>query len=93
MPKVSINALGSTPDEIFRAFNVYGYQLKPEMSGKITTHYRDEPHDAIIGKGRERDYMHEESSVALFDIPFTLTISDEYRQVIEEEKRRRENAY
>lgn len=91
MPKVSINALGSTPDEIFRAFNVYGYQLKPEMSGKITTHYRDEPHDAIIGKGRDRDYMHEESSVALFDIPFTLTISDEYRQVIEEEKRRREN--
>lgn len=93
MPKVSINALGSTPDQIFKAFNVYGYQLKPEMSGKLTTHYRDDPHDAVIGMGKNRDYMHEESSVALFDIPFTLTISDEYRQVIEEQKRRRENAY
>lgn len=93
MPKVSINALGSTPDAIFKAFNVYGYQLKPEMSGKLTTRYRDEPHDAIIGKGKERDYMHEESSVALFDIPFTLTLSDEYIELIEEEKRKRENAY
>ena len=94
MPKVAIKSLGSTPDEIFRAFNYYGYQLKPEISGKITTHYRDEPHEASIGRNaRERDYMHEESSVALFDIPFTLTITDEYRAVIDEERMKRENAY
>ena len=94
MPKVAINALGSTPDEIFRAFNYYGYQLKPEVSGKLTTHYRDEPHDAVVGRNAmEREYMHEESSVALFDIPFTLTITDEYRAVIDEERMKRENAY
>jgi hypothetical protein len=84
MPKVSIKKLGETEDEIYHNFTAFGFSLTPEMSGKLTTKYRDEPHDAVIGMGKDRDYMHEESSVALYRIPFTLTLSADYQAYIEE---------
>lgn len=84
MPKVSIKMLGESEDEIYANFTAFGFSLAPEISGKLTTKYRDEPHDAVIGMGKDRDYMHEESSVALYRIPFTLTLSDDYQAYMEE---------
>lgn len=76
MPKTSIKNLGETPDEIFDNFNFYGYALTPDLSGKITTRYRDEPHEALVGYPFEK--MRELSSVALYEIPFTLSLGPEY---------------
>lgn len=84
MPKTSINRLGESVDEIFQNFNYYGYSLKPEISGKLTTHYRDEPHEALVGFPFEK--MYELSSVALYQIPFTMTLGGEYISYFKEQQ-------
>lgn len=76
MPKMSIKQLGETVDEIFENFNFYGYALTPDMSGKLTTKYRDTPHEALVGYPFEK--MRELSSVALYQIPFTMSLGPEY---------------
>lgn len=91
MPKSSIKTLGQTPEEVFRQFNKYGYELKPEMSGKLTTRYRDEPYDGAVFYRGIPEIMHEESGVSLYQIPFTMTISKEYRAYMEEKKEERPN--
>lgn len=91
MPKVAIKALGESPEVIFRSFNKYGYELKPDMSGKLTTRYMDEPYDGAVYYRGVPEIMHEESGVALYQIPFTMKISQEYRAYIEEKKEERPN--
>lgn len=90
MPKVSIKTLGETPEEIFDNFTMFGYSLTPDFSGKLTTKYRDSPHSAILGKIPYGVEMHEESSVALYSIPFTLKITDDYINYCKELKSERE---
>lgn len=86
MPKVSIKALGKTPEEIFKSFSLCGFKLDAEESNKLTTKYHDDYSYAII----DGEKMEELSSVALYNIPFKITINDDYQQLIdhlqEEEK-------
>lgn len=82
MPKQAINMIGKTAAEIFKNFSLSGFELTPEDSGKLTTRYNDYEHTAIIQGVK----MHELSSVALFKIPFKITITDEYQNIIKERK-------
>lgn len=82
MPKSAISNIGQTNDDIFDEFSLAGFSLTPEDSGKLTTRYNDEYHCSYINGV----FMEEESSVALFSIPFKITITDEYNSVIEERK-------
>ena len=84
MPKSAIVNIGENNEMIFDEFSLAGFSLTPEESSKLTTRYNDTPHDAYINGV----LMHEESSVALFKIPFKITITDEYNKVIEERKER-----
>ena len=86
MPKASVDQLGKTTQEIFDAFNVYGYHLTPEQSDKLTAAYTDEEYSANI----DGEIMTELSGVALYDIPFTLNIKDEYRAHIKRLQQQRE---
>lgn len=80
MPKASINQIGGTPEEIMQKFNVTGYELTPEQSGKLTTSYTDEPYSYNI----DGEIMTELSGVALYEIPFTLSLSKEYAAYLNE---------
>lgn len=84
MPKSAIHCIGENNELIFDEFSLAGFALTPEESSKLTTRYNDHPHEAYI-KGV---LMQEKSSVALFKIPFKITITDEYNKVIEERKKR-----
>ena len=74
MPKTSISEIGTDPQDIIEHFNVEGFYLPPEKSGKLTTSYTDEPYSYNI----DGEVMHELSGVALYEIPFTLSISEEF---------------
>lgn len=74
MPKASIMEVGDDSDEIFKNFNLFGFHLTPEESGKLTTEYTDEEYTAVI----DGESMTELSGVALYEIPFTLSIKDDY---------------
>lgn len=80
MPKMSISALGATPEEIFNSFSICGFSLTPDESNKLTTRYIDEYSNAMI----DGVLMEEMSSVALYQIPFKITVKDEYRAFIYE---------
>ena len=80
MPKMSIRALGSSLEEIFNSFSICGFSLTPEESNKLTTRYCDDYSNALI----EGVLMEEQSSVALYQIPFKITIKDEYKAFIAE---------
>lgn len=84
MPKSAISCIGENNEMIFDEFSLAGFSLTPEESSKLTTRYNDQPHDAYINGV----LMHEESSVALFKIPFKITITDEYNEVIEGRKKK-----
>ena len=74
MPKASINQIGTTPEEILKQFNRTGFRLTPEESGKLTTSYTDEEYFANI----DGEIMTELSGVALYKIPFKITLTEEY---------------
>lgn len=78
MPKASINQIGHTPEEILKSFDKMGFHLTPEQSGKLTAAYTDEEYSYIVD-GVE---MKELSGVALYEIPFTMTIKEDYRNHI-----------
>jgi hypothetical protein len=65
--------------------------LTPEYSKKQTTVYRDEPFDEVL-----TDYkgvscpVHEESCVAIINIPFTMSIEEEFFNRIEALRQERE---
>lgn len=87
MPKASIYNLGDDPKKIFANFNLTGYNLPPAESGKITTKYRDAPHEALVGIGRDREKMSELTSVALYEIPFSLTLKGEFITYVQDKQR------
>ena len=80
MPKASINNLGSNTTEIMDAFSRVGYHLTPSESGKLTTDYTDTPYSAMI----DGEMMHELSGVALYEIPFSLSLKKEYSEHLDE---------
>ena len=90
MPKASIQEVGEDPTAILNNFNIEGFHLEPEQSGKTTTSYTDEEYSFNVGG----EIMHELSGVAIYEIPFTLSITEEFaahiarlqRERIEEEK-------
>lgn len=79
MPKASVYQLGKTPDEVIAKFTKTGFRLTPQESNKLTTSYTDTPYSANI----DGEIMHELAGVALYEIPFKLTIKDDYRSHIE----------
>lgn len=87
MPKASIYNLGDDPEKIFDSFDMTGYNLPPAESGKLTTKYRDEPHEALVGIGRDREKMYELTSVALYEIPFSLTLKGEFVTYVHEKQK------
>lgn len=89
MPKESIKHLGKDVAEIFDNFNAYGYELIPEVSGKLTTVYRDNEYEGLVGSYEHGEIMHEKSGVALYQIPFTMTITQEFYSLIQEKKEER----
>lgn len=82
MPKAAIKKIGDTNDEIFKGFSLGGFSLTPDDSSKLTTRYNDGYSCAYING----ELMEELSSVALYKIPFKITITGEYQQLIEEKK-------
>lgn len=79
MPKASVYQLGKTPEEVIAKFNKTGFKLTPQQSNKLTTSYTDTPYSADI----DGEIMTELSGVALYEIPFKLTIKDDYKSHIE----------
>lgn len=75
MPKAAVHQIGQTPEEVIRKFNKLGFNLTPEQSGKLTTAYTDEEYSAVI----DGELMTEQSGVALYEIPFKITITEEYK--------------
>ena len=84
MPKQSINALGKTPEEILDSFSRVGYHLTPSESGKLTTDYSEYPYSAEI----DGEIMSELSGVAIYEIPFSLTLKQEYSDYLDELQQR-----
>ena len=80
MPKASISHLGDTPEEILNSFSRVGYHLTPLESGKLTTDYTDFPYSAEI----DGEMMHELSGVALYEIPFSMSLKEEYCNHLDE---------
>ena len=80
MPKASINQIGRTPEEILKSFDKMGFHLTPEESGKLTAAYTDTEYSAEV----DGLMMTELSGVALYDIPFTLNVKEDYRNHIKE---------
>ena len=79
MPKASVHQLGRTPDEVIAKFTKTGFRLTPQQSNKLTTSYTDKPYSAVI----DGEVMTELSGVALYEIPFKLTIKEDYKSHIE----------
>lgn len=80
MPKASINQIGRTPEEILESFDKMGFHLTPEQSGKLTAAYTDTEYSYIV----DGLTMTELSGVALYEIPFSLTVKEDYRKHIED---------
>ena len=59
--------------------------IPPEFTKKLCAIYNDEPHSDYVNG----ELMHEESSVALAPVDFTLNIDDEYIEQIAEEIERK----
>ncbi len=74
MPKTSIKALGDSLDHIFEMFSDAGFCLTIEDSGKLRPDYTDTAYDIYVSG----QWMHEESGCALVEVPFTVTLKDEY---------------
>lgn len=78
MPKAAIKQVGETPEEVLKRFTRVGFRLTPEESGKLTTSYTDEEYSAYING----ELMTELSGVALYQIPFKITLKEDYIQHI-----------
>lgn len=79
MPKAAVKQLGTTPDEVMKKFTKVGFRLDPAQSGKLTTAYTDEEYSAEI----DGEVMTELSGVALYEIPFKITVATEYSAYME----------
>lgn len=67
-------------------------EIPRERSGKTTTVYTDEAFDDyLVDLNGEGAYIHEESCVAIIDIPFKLNITREFLEQILSKKEERKN--
>lgn len=76
MPKRALN--GYSEIRLFEIFTEYGFCLPAENSLKLTTAYTDTPYSIYV----DGEWMNELSGVALYDIPFTMRLDDEYVNLI-----------
>lgn len=70
----------------FKAFEFFkpGMQISLADSNKLTTRYNDHYHtDMVTDYQGHTEMMISESSVALYDIPFVMTVDDYYMGVVE----------
>ena len=82
-PKKAIKSMGVDPFDAFKATGMY---VQPEDSMKLTTAYIDEP----SGDWVDGEWMEELSSVALYQIPFSMiTDKDYYSLLIEAQEGRK----
>lgn len=79
LPKNTISKQGKDP---FELFDVNGMKIKAELSDKITTHYNDEYTSRIIDDGTNAVLMEEQTSVALYEIPFTMLTDKDYYNLL-----------
>ena len=64
--------------------------IPPEFTKKLCAIYNDSPHEEYING----ELMHEESSVALAPVDFTLNIDGDYiERIFEETQKRLERGY
>lgn len=75
MPK---SAIKNIKGDIFSEFSIDGMKLEAEDSEKLTTAYNDKPHSDIIAGVR----MSERSSVALYEIPFKISLDKGYYNLV-----------
>ena len=75
LPKLAIKNMGEDP---YSKFCSDGVELTPEESLKLTHGWCDEPTEDII----DGELMKEKSSVAIYEIPFTLKLDDDYYYMI-----------
>lgn len=82
LPKGVINKF----TDPFEVFNAEGWYIESENSDKLTTSYNDNYHgDYILG-----EWVEEESSVALYEVPFSIhTDRDYYNMLIQSQERRK----
>ena len=67
-------------------------EIPRERSGKTTTVYTDEASDDyLVDLNGEGAHIHEESCVAIIDIPFKLNITREFLEQILQKKEERKN--
>lgn len=62
--------------DVFR--DIDGFEICRENAHKLTTHYNPEPHSDIING----ELMTELSSVCIFNIPFSLTLANNFRLLV-----------
>ena len=74
-PKKAVKKLGEDP---FESFQKSGMYVKPENSLKLTTAYIDEP----SGDWVDGEWMEELSSVALYQIPFSMITDKTYYKLL-----------
>lgn len=83
-PKSAVKAMGKDP---FDAFSINGMKIEAGRSEKLTTAYIDEPSwDWVAG-----EVMEEDSSVALYEIPFSLITDKRYYELLVEGQERRQS--
>ena len=70
LPKSVIKTL----DDPFESFKSSGFCLPAGKSDKLTTCYNDNYHGSFV----EGEWMEEESSVALYEIPFSMMTDRDY---------------
>ena len=75
LPKATILKQGVDP---FKLFDVDGMEIAAENSGKLTTCYNDTYTCAWVAG----EFMEEQSSVALYEIPFTMFTDKEYYNLL-----------
>ena len=79
------------PEAIWKFFSD-GLTLPRDKSGKTTTVYRDEPFDDyLVDFNGDGAFIHEESCVAIIDIPFKMNITREFLEQILQKKQERRN--
>lgn len=79
MPKHALDEAMKCPKfDIYKSFS-NNLTLPSYASGKLTTYYNDEPHEDII----DGELMRELSSVSLYEIPFTMSMEEDFVALVQ----------
>ena len=76
------NTIHNIKGDVFEEFDIDGMRIEAEYSDKLTTCYNDEYTEDLIDDGTTVMLMSELSSVALYEIPFTLVTDKEYYNMV-----------